>query len=53
MIIKSYLFEDNKEILKYKSVLLYGENSGLINNIKKIKSLNKDAEILNFFKTIS
>ena len=35
MIIKSYLFEDNKEILKYKSVLLYGENSGLINNIKK------------------
>ena len=51
MIIKSYLFENKKEVLKYKSILLYGENSGLINKIKlNIKSLNKDAEVLSFFQ---
>lgn len=51
MIIKSYLFNNSKEITKYKSVLFYGENTGLINNMKEnIKSLNKDVEIFKIFQ---
>ena len=35
MIYKSYLVEENIEILKNNLVLIYGENLGLINDLKK------------------
>ena len=52
MILKSYLTEKNLNILKdYKSVLIYGENQGLRDDLKNlIKNQNKQAEILNFFQ---
>ena len=52
MIHKSYLLEQNLEsIYKYKIFLFYGENQGLKKEFKeKIKTLNKDSEILNLFQ---
>mgnify|MGYP000864048324 FL=1 len=41
MIYKSYLVEQNVEILKNNLVLIYGENLGLINDLK-IKILEKN-----------
>ena len=35
MIQKSYIVEDNIKILKNKIVLIYGENLGLINDLKE------------------
>ena len=35
MIYKSYIVENNLNILKEKVVLFYGENTGLISDIKK------------------
>ena len=35
MIYKSYTIENNLEIIKDKIVLFYGENAGLIGDIKK------------------
>ena len=36
MIVKSFLVEKNiDELKKFKSILIYGENEGLINDIKK------------------
>ena len=53
MILKSYIVEQNVEILKkYKANLIYGENDGIKNDIKEeIKNKNKDCEITNFFET--
>ena len=49
MIYKSYLVEENFDIIKNNIVLFYGENIGLLNEFKnKIKSLNKSKEILVF-----
>ncbi len=49
MIFKSYLVEENPEILKKNLTLIYGENLGLINAIKKIiKYKNKTYGILVF-----
>jgi len=49
MIFKSYLVEENPEILKNNLTLIYGENLGLINAIKKIiKFNNKTNSILVF-----
>ncbi len=49
MIYKSYTIENNLEIIKEKIVLFYGENTGLISDIKKkIKAHNKNCEILNY-----
>ena len=52
MILKSYTVEKNIEILnKYHAALLYGENDGIKDDIKsKLKNVNKDAEIINFFE---
>ena len=52
MILKSYLVEQNIEILKsYRATLIYGENNGIKNDIKEdIKNKNKNLEILNFFE---
>ena len=52
MILKSYIIEKNVELLNnYQATLLYGENNGLKEDIKlKIKNLNKNAEIINFFE---
>ena len=52
MILKSYIVEQNIEILsKYQSVLLYGENEGIKEDIKnKLKIFNQDAEIIIFFE---
>ena len=52
MILKSYIVEKDIKILdKYQAVLLYGENDGIKDDIKsKLKILNKDAEIINFFE---
>ena len=49
MIYKSYIVENNLNILKEKMVLFYGENIGLISNIKKqIKTFYKNCEILSY-----
>ena len=49
MIYKSYLVEENFDIIKNNIVLFYGENIGLLNEFKnKIKSLNKTKKILIF-----
>ena len=41
MIYKSYTIENNLEIIKEKIVLFYGENTGLISDIKKKKKHTK------------
>ena len=46
MIYKSYLIEQNLNEIKEKLVLLYGENLGLKNELKKIRSHNKNSEII-------
>ena len=53
MILKSYIVEQNLDILKnYQATLIYGENNGIKNDIKeKIKNQNKDCEIINFFES--
>ena len=53
MILKSYIVEQDLNILnKYQAFLLYGENDGIKDDIKtKLKKLNKDCEIINFFET--
>ena len=52
MILKSYIVEQNLEILNnYTATLIYGENDGIKNDIKsKLKNNNKDAEIIIFFE---
>ena len=52
MILKSYIVEQNLDILKdYQATLIYGENNGIKNDIKeKIKNQKKDSEIINFFE---
>ncbi len=52
MILKSYIIEQNIATLeKYKSVLFYGENTGLKDDLKeKIKETNKKAENINLFQ---
>ena len=52
MILKSYIVEQQPKLLKgYKSVLLYGENEGIKNDIKsKLKDFNKGSEIIIFFE---
>ena len=47
MIYKSYLVEQNLKILKNKIVLLYGENLGLKNDLKK-QILNNNDKVLTF-----
>ena len=53
MILKSYLIEQNVEILKnYQATLLYGINKGIKDDIKEqIREQNKDCEIVTFFET--
>jgi len=47
MIYKSFLVEDNIDLLKNKLVLFYGENLGLLNDLKnKIKLKNKTTKII-------
>tara|TARA_B100001248_G_scaffold261983_1_gene255390 strand:- start:725 stop:1714 length:990 start_codon:yes stop_codon:yes gene_type:complete len=49
MIHKSYLVEENLNLLTKNIVLFYGENLGLINEFKeKIESVNKDKKIIKF-----
>ena len=49
MIYKSYIIEQNISSLKNNFVLIYGENLGLKDEIKKkLKSLNKNSEIITF-----
>ncbi len=52
MILKSYIVENKIESLQpFNSVLIYGENDGIKNDIKKkIKFINKNVEFLNFFQ---
>lgn len=52
MILKSYIVEKNISSLNnYSSLLVYGENVGLKDDIKEIvKKENKDAEVINFFQ---
>ena len=53
MILKSYIVEQQPKLLNgYKSVLLYGENEGIKNDIKsKLKEFNKGSEIIIFFES--
>ena len=49
MIYKSYIVENNIETIKECLILIYGENIGLINDLKKqIKFQNKENEVLHF-----
>ena len=52
MIVKSYIIEKNESTLDdYKSVLIYGENQGLREDLKNIiKKKNTDSEIINLFQ---
>jgi DNA polymerase-3 subunit delta len=52
MILKSYIVEQNlNTVTRYKAVLLYGENSGIKEDIKEeIKKKNKEEKIINFFQ---
>tara|TARA_B110000285_G_C15126081_1_gene620349 strand:+ start:1801 stop:2805 length:1005 start_codon:yes stop_codon:yes gene_type:complete len=52
VILKSYIVEKNINVLnEYFMVLIYGVNDGIKDDIKfKIKDLNKNAEITNFFE---
>ena len=52
MILKSYIVEQNQEILeKYGAILLYGENEGLKEDIKrKLKIRKQNSEIISFFE---
>ena len=51
MILKSFEVEKNiKNILKYKFILIYGENIGLKETLKKIISLNKTADLVNIYQ---
>jgi DNA polymerase-3 subunit delta len=52
VILKSYIVEQQPKLLSgYKSVLLYGENEGIKNDIKsKLKDFNKGSEIIIFFE---
>ena len=49
MIYKSYLVEENTDILRNKIVLIYGENLGLINDLKaKILEKKQKSKILKY-----
>lgn len=52
MILKSYIIEKSVEsLVNYNSVLLYGENDGIKDDIKKqLKLIRKDTEIINLFQ---
>ena len=52
MILKSFEVENNiQKVIKYKFILLYGENIGLKETLKKnIVNLNKKAEIINLYQ---
>ena len=52
MILKSFEIENNiQETVRYKFILIYGENVGLKETLKKkIVSLNKKAEIINLYQ---
>ncbi len=52
MILKSYEIENNiKIILKYKIILIYGENIGLKEDLKKkLIKVNNDSEIINIYQ---
>ena len=52
MILKSYIVEQNIEILKtYQATLIYGQNNGIKDDIKqKLKNKNKSSEIIVFFE---
>ena len=52
MIYKSYLVEQNKNLLKnHKNYLFYGENIGLLDLFNNdIKYINKESEINTFFQ---
>ena len=52
MILKSYIVEQNLNLLdQYNSVIIYGENDGLRDDIKEeIKKINPTFEIINLFQ---
>ena len=51
MILKSFIVEnDIKKILNYKIILLYGENSGLISEIKKKLIFASTSEVINIYQ---
>ena len=54
MILKSFEIENNiKNIINFKFILIYGENIGLIEDLKKrIVSTNKGAEIINLHQEL-
>ena len=52
MILKNYIIEKNLQVLeKFNGTLLYGENDGYKEDIKKnLKATNKNGEIIVFFE---
>ncbi len=50
MITKSYLVEDNIDLLNKNLILFYGENLGLKNQIKELIKNKSNAKILNLFQ---
>ena len=53
MILKSYIVEQNIEILKnYRATLIYGQNTGIKDDVKEqIIGSNKNSEIITFFES--
>jgi len=51
VILKSYIVEKNIDVLKdYQATLVYGQNSGLKDDIKQaLKEKNPSSEIISFF----
>ena len=51
MILKSYEVENNiNNISKFNLILIYGENIGLKDSLKKIIELHRNSEIINLYQ---
>ena len=50
MIFKSYLVEENINLLDKNLVLFYGENLGFKNQIKDVIKSKSNSEIINLFQ---
>lgn len=52
MILKSFEIEQNIEIIKnFKAVLFYGDNKGIMNDIKELIKEDKEAEFIGLFQS--
>ena len=51
MILKSFEIENNiNNLVQFKFILIYGENIGLKENLKKIVNVEKNADVVNIYQ---